>query len=551
MTLVVPAEAATAAPTGRRCAAASTSGDLVRTAGRLRRRAGGVGAARPHRARRHERHRPAEWHRRRDRRQLVAVPAGHAHDAVGGGARVLVGQRRRPRSSPGSSPSSRPPSVSCCASRWRSSACRSWRIGPLLRVVYGTGDGPQVTLAALAVFYTTLVPVIVGLRAVPQTWSDLVASYGRGRLRTLTTVRARACVPYLFAGLQVAAPAAFLGALVGEFTGAERGLGLLTINAMRGLRTDELWAVATISALVSMAAYLLVGAVGRRLAIGQPALLLAPPPAAPVRGRRRGGSAAAAVEIAITIGRPVGLWVGPDGAVRPRPVLRQAPGRRLGVPGHRSPTAAANRREIIDALGSDGPDRHPRLRSSGLLLGAGAAAVFELSQRGAADRRRRSMIALRCVPIVAIAPLLVQAFGRGVAGTTTTVAIMTFFPTLVACSYGLRQTPGQVLDLYAVYDTGRDPHAAVRAGPGDGAGVLRRGPHRRARHRPRGDRRRVAGDGHRDRQPDGPRGRQQPLRHAVVVRASWSRRSRRSPTAWSCIIERLVLRRVAPEQLAW
>ena len=73
--------------------------------------------------------------------------------------------------------------------------------------------------------------------------------------RTLTTVRARAAVPYLFAGLQVAAPAAFLGALVGEFTGAERGVGLLTINAMRGLRTDELWAVATISALVSMAAY--------------------------------------------------------------------------------------------------------------------------------------------------------------------------------------------------------------------------------------------------------------------------------------------------------
>ena len=59
------------------------------------------------------------------------------------------------------------------------------------------------------------------------------------------------------------------------------------------------------------------------------------------------------------------------------------------------------------------------------------------------------------MPIVAIAPLLVQAFGRGVVGTTTTVAIMTFFPTLVACSYGLRQTPGQVLDLYAVYDTGR------------------------------------------------------------------------------------------------
>jgi sulfonate transport system permease protein len=120
-------------------------------------------------------------------------------------------------------------------------------MGPLLRVVFGTGDGPQVTLAGLAVFYTTLVPLLVGLRAVPQTWADLVTSYGRGRFTTLRTIRARAAVPYLFAGLQVAAPAAFLGALVGEFTGAERGVGLLIINSMRGLRTDELWAVATIS----------------------------------------------------------------------------------------------------------------------------------------------------------------------------------------------------------------------------------------------------------------------------------------------------------------
>ncbi len=207
-------------------------------------------------------------------------------------------------------------------------------MGPLLRVVYGTGDGPQVTLAALAVFYTTLVPVIVGLRAVPQTWADLVASYGRGRVRTLTTVRMRACVPYLFAGLQVAAPAAFLGALVGEFTGAERGLGLLIINSMRALQTDELWAVATISALVSMAAYLLVGAIGRRLAVGQPALLLAAPPGAvplamapvrPQRARDRHHDR-----------RAVGAVGRPDVAVRPQPVLRQAPGRRLGVPRDRS-----------------------------------------------------------------------------------------------------------------------------------------------------------------------------------------------------------------------
>ena len=58
--------------------------------------------------------------------------------------------------------------------------------GPILRVLFGPGTGPQVTLAALGVYYTTFIPLVVGLRAVPAGWLDLVASYGRGRLPAFT-----------------------------------------------------------------------------------------------------------------------------------------------------------------------------------------------------------------------------------------------------------------------------------------------------------------------------------------------------------------------------
>jgi ABC-type nitrate/sulfonate/bicarbonate transport system permease component len=325
-------------------------------------------------------------------------------------------------------------------------------IGPTLRVVYGTGTGPQVTLAAMAVFYTTLVPLLVGLRAVPQTWAELVASYGRGRFTALRVVRLRAAVPYLVAGLQVAVPAAFLGALVGEFTGAERGVGVLTINAMRALRTDELWALATISALVSMAGYALAAALGTRLAAGRPAVLLAAPPAPSFR---RGGTVRALrafAELVVTLLIVLLLW---EGSMRLFDLNRYFAKR----PGDvwqwlvTSPDAAAHRDEILDALGKTAQIAIPGYLV-GLAVGALVAAVFDVS---ASVRRTVTpfTIALRCVPIVAIAPLLVQALGRGLAGTIMTVAILTFFPTLVACSQGLRQTPGQVLDFYAIYDTGR------------------------------------------------------------------------------------------------
>jgi ABC-type nitrate/sulfonate/bicarbonate transport system permease component len=322
-------------------------------------------------------------------------------------------------------------------------------IGPLLRVVHGPGDGPQITLAALAVFYTTLVPLLVGLRAVPQSWTDLVHSYGRGRLTTFAVVRARAAVPYLVAGLQVAAPAAFLGALVGEFTGAERGVGVLTINAMRALRTNELWALASVSAAVSMLGYSAAGVIGRRLSSGRPSMLLA---AGIVGARsRRARFARTTVELVLTAGIVLAAWEGlmrfydlnPYFAKRPADVWRAL------VSG---PLAEANREMILDAFGETIQIALPGYLL-GLILGAAVAALFDLSPT---VRRTATpfAVALRCVPIVAIAPLLVQAFGRGTAGTMTTVAILTFFPTLVACSQGLRQTPGQVLDFYAVYDVG-------------------------------------------------------------------------------------------------
>jgi ABC-type nitrate/sulfonate/bicarbonate transport system permease component len=115
------------------------------------------------------------------------------------------------------------------------------------------------------------------------------------------------------------------------------------------------------------------------------------------------------------------------------------------------PGAAADRNAILRALGSTALVATPGYLA-GLALGVGAAALFEL-----APAVRRTMtpvaVALRCVPIIAIAPLLVQALGRGPFGTTSVVALMTFFPTLVASLYGLRQAPGHVTDFFDVFAT--------------------------------------------------------------------------------------------------
>ena len=319
--------------------------------------------------------------------------------------------------------------------------------GPILRVAFGPGDGPQIVLAALAVHYTTLLALLVGLRAVPRSWLDLVESYGRGAGAQLIHVRAMAALPYLGAGLRIAAPAAILGAMVGEFTGAERGLGVLTIRAMRALDVDATWTITLIAAGIAMLAYHAFGALLGRVMADPPALLLAAPGPATGHGwaRRAGGLALAALAV-------LALWQGGMDALGLSPFFAKRPGDVLAFL-VTDDGAAAHRATLLGAFGETLLYALPGYLA-GLALGAGLACAIVLAP-GIATVALPVAVALRSVPIVTTAPLLVLALGRGATGTIAIVAVMIFFPTLVACLQGLRQAPGQVLDIFSSYATGR------------------------------------------------------------------------------------------------
>lgn len=317
--------------------------------------------------------------------------------------------------------------------------------GPILRVTMGPGNGPQIVLAALAVYYTTLIPLLAGMRAAPAAWFDLVALYGRGRLAALVHVRARASLPYLLAGLQIAAPAAFLGAMVGEFTGAERGMGVLTIRFTRDLNVPALWGVAAVAAGVSIAAYLVIGALGRLLLQDPPPVILAPP-------RLQGRSPAGRIgNLALLAAATVGLWWGGIALSGLDPFFVRRPPDLLAAL-TTAPGAPATRQALLEAAGQTAALALPGYLS-GLALGAGLAVLLSLAP-ALAGLVTPLAVALRSVPIVTTAPLVVLLLGRGATGTVALVALMVFFPTFVACRHGLEQAPGQILDILRGYGAG-------------------------------------------------------------------------------------------------
>ncbi|MGV8969231.1 MAG: ABC transporter permease [Microbacteriaceae bacterium] len=320
--------------------------------------------------------------------------------------------------------------------------------GPILRVVLGPGPETQIALAALAVYYTTLIPLLVGLKAAPATWFDVVRSYGRGNYATLVFVRARASLPYLFAGLQIAAPAAFLGAMVGEFTGAESGLGVLTIRASRQLDVELTWAVATVATLVSLIAYVAIGALARALLHGRPPVILASVGEPIGRGRRAFRQAIDAVIVAVVV---LFVWWATLELLGLNTFFAKRPGDVLEAL-LLAPDASQTRASLLAALSETAVLLVPGY-FAGLLVGAGLAVLLVLVP-AVAGTSMTVAVALRSVPIVTTAPLVTLLLGRGAVGTIVLVAVMVFFPTLVACLHGLRQAPGQVMDVFDSYAAG-------------------------------------------------------------------------------------------------
>jgi NitT/TauT family transport system permease protein len=124
-------------------------------------------------------------------------------------------------------------------------------IAPLLIIWFGSGRLSKVLISALIVFFPVLVNTVVGIRSVEKDLRDLMRSLGAGRWQTFRLLEVPAALPVLLGGLKIGVTMSVIGAVVGEFVGADQGLGFL-INQARGLFDTPLVFVA-ILALVAIA----------------------------------------------------------------------------------------------------------------------------------------------------------------------------------------------------------------------------------------------------------------------------------------------------------
>ena len=130
-------------------------------------------------------------------------------------------------------------------------------------LAFDYGIGPKIAIVALICFFPITVNLVDGLRSVDEQLVKLARSMGASRVRSVLKVELPSAVPHLFSGLRVAATVSVIGAVFGEWAGAERGLGRLVLLGINQLETPRVYAGIVILMAMSLAMFMAVSAIQR------------------------------------------------------------------------------------------------------------------------------------------------------------------------------------------------------------------------------------------------------------------------------------------------
>ncbi|NDZ92822.1 ABC transporter permease subunit [Streptomyces sp. SID6673] len=316
-------------------------------------------------------------------------------------------------------------------------------VGPILAIMMSQ-YWSVVVISAQGVFFTTLIGTLIGLQSTPSSRLDVVTAAGGTRWQAFTLARIRGAIPAVFSALKVAGPLAVLGAMIGEYLGAEKGLGVAMVYAQQSLNIDRTWALAFYATLLAGAAYGLTALAERRLYFWRGEESVADVSTADISDISTNQRWwVRLIEFVATVAVVLGFWqllvssINPYFAKRPADVLQFLTS---GSPEQLDPVWTAFGETILHSL----------IGFTGGLALAFAGAVAIVLSRTVESVLMPIAMTLRTVPLVAMTPLIALLFGRGLMSVLVVSSIVTFFPALVTIVSGLRAVPPAATEIVGV-----------------------------------------------------------------------------------------------------
>ncbi|MBW1842080.1 MAG: ABC transporter permease subunit, partial [Deltaproteobacteria bacterium] len=122
----------------------------------------------------------------------------------------------------------------------------------------GYGMTSKIAMAVLIIFFPVTAAFYDGLRSTDPEWLELAQVMNAKPLAVIRYIRMPAALPAFASGLRVATAVAPIGAIVGEWVGASKGLGFYMLHANARMQIDTMFAALAVLAVVALSLYFTV-----------------------------------------------------------------------------------------------------------------------------------------------------------------------------------------------------------------------------------------------------------------------------------------------------
>jgi putative hydroxymethylpyrimidine transport system permease protein len=146
-----------------------------------------------------------------------------------------------------------------------SQAIPVFALAPLLVIWLGYGMASKVFMAWIIIFFPITVSLLQGLKSCDPEYRTLFTLMGASFFKTLTLLYWPWALPQFFAGLRVGVSVATIGAVIGEWVGAQQGLGFLMIQSNARLQTPLVFAAILWLAAMGLILWTLVGLLEKKI----------------------------------------------------------------------------------------------------------------------------------------------------------------------------------------------------------------------------------------------------------------------------------------------
>jgi ABC-type nitrate/sulfonate/bicarbonate transport system permease component len=131
-------------------------------------------------------------------------------------------------------------------------------LAPLMMIWFGLGTLPKIIIVVLICFFPLVISMTEGLESVDQDLIDLMRVMGASPSRIFFSVQLPSALPSVFAGLRISATYSVMGAVIGEWLGAQSGLGVFMIRGMNSFATTSVFAAIVVVIVLSILMFKLV-----------------------------------------------------------------------------------------------------------------------------------------------------------------------------------------------------------------------------------------------------------------------------------------------------